>query len=561
MQPTQSAPGPDRSTPAMPEKLTAPLRNHAGQRPELPAGRDPHRRKPDRALRRRFIWDALAAAWPRRAVWLVLIIAVMAIAACASSPEEGAQPTATLAATATPQETPTATLTPSAAPEETPTPSPAPAQTAETSATPEPPANSAETPPQPELAEAEPAATDPDPAPASPEVAPAVVISATLDLTNPYFEKNPPPVPLYRGPGKSTSNIYLPTGVELQPDQVVRLIGRAQGSSWVLVETADGGSGWAMGGHLFGVPSAELKALPLVEAPEPTTVERINMITFSNFTPEEEQFVRSELLKLEEGDKTGEIQVALTLEEFENAPPISASSRQALLAVPALRDLPAELHSASTWEIFRWHWQNQFGMPVEYVFKGVVAKNGRSLDHAQYEIKNGVVVDPLTMEQMPDVTVIVPPLMDTLLAATYPELYADGTTIASTRNTGNPSAAYWKPQSSDGKYKGFVYLSPDLISQARFGNHDDLQIFRAALAKELFSLTLSQQLAEISSTSTASGGQGLIINHAQLDRTLMIEEMSHFGVSLFVASNGFSYQSVIDFYYQEAFSLKVIGRD
>ncbi|MEI2691598.1 MAG: hypothetical protein V9H69_18600 [Anaerolineae bacterium] len=133
-----------------------------------------------------------------------------------------------------------------------------------------------------------------------------------------------------------------------------------------------------MGGHLFGVPSAELKALPLVEAPEPTTVERINMITFSNFTPEEEQFVRSELLKLEEGDKTGEIQVALTLAEFENAPPISASSRQALLAVPALRDLPAELRTASTWEIFRWHWQNQFGMPVEYVFKGVVAKNGQS---------------------------------------------------------------------------------------------------------------------------------------------------------------------------------------
>ncbi|MEI2691314.1 MAG: hypothetical protein V9H69_17055 [Anaerolineae bacterium] len=179
-----------------------------------------------------------------------------------------------------------------------------------------------------------------------------------------------------------------------------------------------------MGGHLFGVPSAELKALPLVEAPEPTTVERINMITFSNFTPEEEQFVRSELLKLEEGDKTGEIQVALTLAEFENAPPISASSRQALLAVPALRDLPAELRSASTWEIFRWHWQNQFGMPVEYVFKGVVAKNGQALDHAQYEIKDGKVVDPLTLEEIPDADIIVSPLMDTLLAAAYPELYS-----------------------------------------------------------------------------------------------------------------------------------------
>ncbi|MEI2693413.1 MAG: hypothetical protein V9H69_28320 [Anaerolineae bacterium] len=56
-----------------------------------------------------------------------------------------------------------------------------------------------------------------------------MVISATLDLTNPYFEKNPPPVPLYRGPGKSTSNIYLPAGVDLLPDQEVRLIGRAAG--------------------------------------------------------------------------------------------------------------------------------------------------------------------------------------------------------------------------------------------------------------------------------------------------------------------------------------------
>ncbi|MEI2691589.1 MAG: hypothetical protein V9H69_18555 [Anaerolineae bacterium] len=199
----------------MSEKLTALLKKHAGQRSELPAGRDPHRRKPDRALRRRFIWDALAAAWPRRAVWLVLVIAVVAIAACASSSEEGAPPTATLAAMAIPQETPTATLAPSATPEETATPSPAPDQTAGTSATPEPPANSAETPPQPELAQAEPTATDPDPAPASPELAPPVVISATLDLANPYFEKNPPPVPLYRGPGKSTSNIYLPAGVDL----------------------------------------------------------------------------------------------------------------------------------------------------------------------------------------------------------------------------------------------------------------------------------------------------------------------------------------------------------
>ncbi|MEI2691597.1 MAG: hypothetical protein V9H69_18595 [Anaerolineae bacterium] len=152
----------------MSEKLTALLKKHAGQRPELPAGRDPHRRKPDRALRRRFIWDALAAAWPRRAVWLVLVIAVVAIAACASSSEEGAPPTATLAATAIPQETPTATLAPSATPEETATPSPAPAQTAGTSATPEPPANSAETPPQPELAAGRAHSDRPRPRPGQP---------------------------------------------------------------------------------------------------------------------------------------------------------------------------------------------------------------------------------------------------------------------------------------------------------------------------------------------------------------------------------------------------------
>ncbi|MEI2693414.1 MAG: hypothetical protein V9H69_28325 [Anaerolineae bacterium] len=205
-------------------------------------------------------------------------------------------------------------------------------------------------------------------------------------------------------------------------------------------------------------------------------MERINMITFSNFTPEEEQFVRSELLKLEEGDKTGEIQVALTLAEFENAPPISASSRQALLAVPALRDLPAELRSASTWEIFRWHWQNQFGMPVEYVFKGVVAKNGQALDHAQYEIKDGKVVDPLTLEEIPDADIIVSPLMDTLLAAAYPELYSRWHDHCFyQRHTGQSFRSILETtESVTDKYKGFVYLSPDLIRQARFGNPDDI---------------------------------------------------------------------------------------
>ncbi|MEI2691593.1 MAG: hypothetical protein V9H69_18575 [Anaerolineae bacterium] len=349
----------------MPEKLTAPLKKHAGQRPELPAGRDPHRRKPARAR--------------RRLVWLVLIIAVVAIAACASSQRGGrstdSHPGRHGYPTGNAHSHPGAQRDPGGNSDPQPCARPDSGDFSHSRTTGQQRRNPA---PARARRRQSPAATDPDPAPASPELAPPVVITATLDLANPYFEKNPPPVPLYRGPGKSTSNIYLPAGVDLLPDQEVRLIGRVEGSSWVLVETPDGGSGWAMGGHLFGVPSAELKALPLVEAPEPTTVERINMITFSNFTPEEEQFVRSELLKLEEGDKTGAIQVALTLAEFENAPPISASSRQALLAVPALRDLPAELRNASTWEIFRWHWQNQFGMPVEYVFKGVVAKNGQS---------------------------------------------------------------------------------------------------------------------------------------------------------------------------------------
>jgi hypothetical protein len=313
------------------------------------------------------------------------------------------------------------------------------------------------------------AASSSEPTPTAPitataELAPPVVITATLDATNGYFNQNPLPLVLTRGPKQVSArhNFYAPAGA-LGADEPVTLTGRNEQSSWVELRRADGSTGWAMG-HIFmqdgqKVAKAAIEQLPVVAAPEPTTAERINMITFSGFSPDDEAFVRATLLELVEGDQAGRLHIPLTLAEFQAAPPLSDSSRARLLAVEALQDLPADLRNASSWEIFRWHWQNQFGFPVEMVFEGYTREDG---------------------------VVIVPPLRETLLGGTYVDQFEDGLVINYAKpdeRPDRPLVMWYVKNDGSGGYQAYVYLTDQIIHEARSGNQGQRLIFRLPLPR------------------------------------------------------------------------------
>ena len=88
-----------------------------------------------------------------------------------------------------------------------------------------------------------------------------------------------------------------------------------------------------------------------------------------------------------------------------------------------------------------------------------------------------------------------------------------------------------------------------------------MQLFRTALAKELFSLALFFQLNEIYNTSAGRGGAGLRIDSSTFDQARMVENLSIYDVYLFLRNNGFFDQAIIDYYLREAFSTQVWGRD
>ncbi len=385
---------------------------------------------------------------------------------------------------------------------------------------------------------------------ATAELAPPVIITATLDAANGYFNQNPLPLALTRGPKQVSArhNFYAPAGT-LSADEPVTLIGRNDQSSWVELRRADGSTGWAMG-HIFmqngqKVDKAAIEQLPVVEAPEPTTAERINMITFSGFSLGDEAFVRATLLEMVEGDQAGRLHIPLTLAEFQAAPPLSDSSRARLLAVEALQDLPADLRNASSWEIFRWHWQNQFGFPVEMVFEGYTREDG---------------------------VVIVPPLRETLLGGTYEEDFEDGLTINYAQNRPDRPLVMWQVQSRGlvDKEKGiniekdaaFVFLTDQIIDEARYGNRDQQLIFKAAFGKELWSVAVMLQLQELSEASgKGTGGPGFRLDHARLDHTRMTANISHLLVYRTLTDNGYPDDNYTDFYLDTAHDLLVLLRD
>lgn len=377
---------------------------------------------------------------------------------------------------------------------------------------------------------------------ATAELAPPVVITATLDAANGYFNQNPLPLSLTRGPKQVSArhNYYAPAGT-LGADEPVTLTGRNEQGSWVELRRADGSTGWAMG-HIFvqdgiKVDKAAIEQLPVVEAPEPTTAERINMITFSGFSPDDEAFVRATLLEMVEGDQAGRLHIPLTLAEFQAAPPLSDSSRARLLAVEALQDLPAELRTASSWEIFRWHWQNQFGFPVEMVFEGYTREDG---------------------------VVIVPPLRETLLGGTYVDQFKDGVVINYAENRSDRPLFMWQVMGSGrGGYQAYVFLTDQIIKEARYGNRGQQLIFEAALAKELWAVAVIRQLMVLSEASNTAEGAQLnnILNWDKFDPTLMTENISHLLVYRALIDNGYPDDNYTDFYLDTAHDLLVLLRD
>jgi hypothetical protein len=398
------------------------------------------------------------------------------------------------------------------------------------------------------------AASSSEPTPTAPitataELAPPVVITATLDATNGYFNQNPLPLVLTRGPKQVSArhNFYAPAGA-LGADEPVTLTGRNEQSSWVELRRADGSTGWAMG-HIFmqdgqKVAKAAIEQLPVVAAPEPTTAERINMITFSGFSPDDEAFVRATLLELVEGDQAGRLHIPLTLAEFQAAPPLSDSSRARLLAVEALQDLPADLRNASSWEIFRWHWQNQFGFPVEMVFEGYTREDG---------------------------VVIVPPLRETLLGGTYVDQFEDGLVINYAKpdeRPDRPLVMWYVKNDGSGGYQAYVYLTDQIIHEARSGNQGQRLIFQAAFAKELWSVAVARQFSALGEASNTTDGAQLnnIFNWEKYDATRMTANISHNLVHYYLRQNGSptdaSNTTTADYYlYRGAFDLKVLLRD
>ena len=394
------------------------------------------------------------------------------------------------------------------------------------------------------------AASSSEPTPTAPitataELAPPVVITATLDATNGYFNQNPLPLALTRGPKQVSArhNFYAPAGT-LGADELVTLTGRNEQSSWVELRRADGSTGWAMG-HIFmqdgqKVAKAAIEQLPVVAAPEPTTAERINMITFSGFSPDDEAFVRATLLELVEGDQAGRLHIPLTLAEFQAAPPLSDSSRARLLAVEALQDLPADLRNASSWEIFRWHWQNQFGFPVEMVFEGYTREDG---------------------------VVIVPPLRETLLGGTYVDQFEDGLVINYAQNRPDRPLVMWDIENNgkneEEKYQGYVFLTDQIIDEARLGNRDQQLIFQAAFAKELWSVAVIRQLEALYNASIFNGEIKLknMIRGERFDATRMTANISHLLVYRTLTDNGYPDDNYTDFYLDTAHDLLVLLRD
>lgn len=491
-----------------------------------------------------------------RVVLVALLVAVStAQFACSSSGQDVPVPAAAVAFP--PSENPENETVPvlpgsSATPLEQPTVSPAPTPSPTVQATAEVVATDNPLPDRPQPTTEQPgsevevvAADDPLSDPAA-EVsvipAPPVVITATLDAANGYFNQNPLPLALTRGPKQVSArhNFYAPAGT-LGADEPVTLTGRNEQSSWVELRRADGSTGWAMG-HIFmqdgqKVAKAAIEQLPVVAAPEPTTAERINMITFSGFSPDDEAFVRATLLELVEGDQAGRLRIPLTLAEFQAAPPLSDSSRARLLAVEALEDLPADLRNASSWEIFRWHWQNQFGFPVEMVFEGYTREDG---------------------------VMIVPPLRETLLGGTYVDQFEDGLIVNYAKvdeRPDRPLVMWYVKNDGSGGYQAYVYLTDQIIHEARSGNRDQQLIFQAAFAKELWSVAVIRQLEALYTASVTTGGTQLknMIRGERFDATRMTANISIHLVYLCLSLNG--PHPWIDFYLQSSFDEFVWLRD
>ncbi len=450
--------------------------------------------------------------------WLV-ILATLLLAGCTAQPAAAPPP----AAPSTAPETPTPLTTAAATLEPTTTPTLEPTATATLDPT--------ATPTLPPAPTATPTA---EPAPT--EIAPTVVLTAALNLENRFFAANPPPLVIRRGP----EDYYQTTG-RVQPEDEVQIVGRNQTGSKVLLRLADGVEGWAWS-HVLTAARDKIAQLPVVEAPAPTTEERLGMVTYSNFQgyPGLEETARWALQELVSGDKNGTLIVPLSLEELRAAPPISPSTRALMLANPALKDLPAELRDATSWDIFAWHFANQFDPPEQQRW------NGRPLLEMIFE---GVT--------RPDGTVVVPPLEPSVLAVTDRSRFQDVQVIL---RPDLPAAAWWNVSGYWPRYTAQIMLNPQVLQTARTGSRDDRLMLMAGVGKELFSNAISQQLQALHEASY-NNGDIIKLEPGSFDASRMTENLSHYAlVYRFLKENGFTNSYVTDYYLNEVSFQLTVGK-
>ncbi len=220
-------------------------------------------------------------------IWLVGI--ALTLLGCAAQPVAAPPSTTAVVAletpvlppTATPEPTPTATRAPTATPEPTPT-------------------------------------STPDPTATTPPLAPATSLTATLNLDNPFFAANPPPLTLKRGPEDHFQNVG-----SVQPGDEVTLLGRIETGSKVLVRLPDGTEGWAWR-HVFTANKDAGMQLPVVEAPtELYDEEKIARIEFGGALDPAgryETYLKDVIRQIQAADKDGSAPIPNTMAELVNAP-------------------------------------------------------------------------------------------------------------------------------------------------------------------------------------------------------------------------------------------------
>lgn len=155
----------------------------------------------------------------------------------------------------------------------------------------------------------------------SQELAQTIPLTATLNLENNYFAKNPPEVKIRRGP----EDHFLVTG-QVVPEEEVVLLGRNQNSSKVLVRVDNETEGWTWS-HIFAVSKEQIADLPVVEAPaDILDEEKINRIMFGGVKSDNydyETYLKNVIREIQQAHQNGSAPILNTGVEIKASPYIA----------------------------------------------------------------------------------------------------------------------------------------------------------------------------------------------------------------------------------------------